>query len=126
MRCPCRKKSETTAYADCCEPFHAGLQPAPTAEALMRSRYSAFALKNDAYLLSTWHPTTRPARLHFDSGDEWVQLRVLAASTDGDAATVEFIARSRQGGHVASLHEVSRFAREDGRWLYVDGTIKGS
>jgi SEC-C motif-containing protein len=92
----------------------------------MRSRYSAFALKKSAYLLSTWHPTTRPSNLDLNGEDEWVQLRVLAASTDGDAATVEFIARSRQGGHVASLHEVSRFAREDGRWLYVDGTIKGS
>jgi SEC-C motif-containing protein len=90
----------------------------------MRSRYSAFALKKTAYLLSTWHSTTRPAHLTFDGGEEWVQLRVLAATTDGDTATVEFIARSRHGGHVASLHEVSRFVREDGQWFYMNGTIK--
>lgn len=88
----------------------------------MRSRYSAFALRNAAYLLATWHPTTRPTSLDLDDDDgEWVQLRVLAAEVDGDTATVSFIARSRNGGHVTSLHEVSRFVREDGRWLYVDG-----
>jgi len=124
MRCPCRKKSETTSYAECCEPYHAGLRPAPTAEALMRSRYSAFALKNRSYLLATWHPSTRPAHLDLDDGDEWVQLRVLATETDGEKATVEFIARPRQGGRVSSLHEVSRFVREGGRWLYVDGVVK--
>ncbi|MGE0768502.1 MAG: YchJ family protein [Hyphomicrobiaceae bacterium] len=125
MRCPCRKKSETTSYADCCEPYHAGLRPAPTAEALMRSRYAAFALKRVPYLLATWHPTTRPARIDLDDGDAWVQLRVLAATTDNDEATVEFIARSRSGGRVASLHEISRFVRENGAWLYVDGTPGG-
>jgi SEC-C motif-containing protein len=83
-------------------------------------------LAKEAYLLATWHLTTRPTQLRLDGGDEWVQLRVLAASTDGDGATVEFIARSRHGGHVASLHEVSRFVREDGRWFYLDGTIKGA
>ncbi len=126
MRCPCRKKSETVDYADCCEPYHAGLRPAPTAEALMRSRYTAFALGNEGYLLATWHPTTRPVRLALDRGDAWVQLRVLAAATDGDNATVEFIARSKNGGSVASLHEISRFVREQGRWLYVDGVTKAS
>jgi SEC-C motif-containing protein len=126
MRCPCRKKSETTGYAECCEPYHAGLRHAATAEALMRSRYAAFALNKSAYLLATWHPTTRPAHLPLDGSDEWVQLRVLAASTDGDTAVVEFIARSRHGGHIASLHEVSRFVREDGQWFYLDGTIKGN
>jgi len=123
MRCPCRKKSEATTYADCCEPFHRGQQPATTAETLMRSRYSAFALKNAEYLLATWHPSTRPARIDFAPGEEWVQLRVLAAHEDGDEAKVEFIARWRRGGSIDSLREVSRFVREGGRWLYVEGTL---
>lgn len=120
MRCPCRKKSETVTYEACCAPYHAGVRPAPTAEALMRSRYSAFALRKPAYLLSSWHPTTRPADLALD-GDEWVQLRVLKAETDDEKATVEFIARSRSGGRVNGLHEISRFVRENGRWFYLDG-----
>jgi SEC-C motif-containing protein len=124
MRCPCRKKSETVTYEACCQPYHAGLKPAPTAEALMRSRYAAFALGNAAYLVATWHPTTRPASLGLDDRDAWVQLRVLATATDGERATVEFMARSKQGGRIATLHETSRFVREDGRWLYVDGVIR--
>jgi SEC-C motif domain protein len=120
-RCPCRKKSEIRTFAGCCGPHHAGQTVAPTAEALMRSRYSAFALGNAQYLLETWHRSTRPAVLSLDPGQAWLLLRVLAAHTDGDAATVEFIARSRNGSGIQVLHEVSRFARDGGRWLYVDG-----
>jgi SEC-C motif domain protein len=123
MRCPCRKKSETTTYADCCEPYHLGRQPAPTAERLMRSRYAAFALGKADYLLRTWHPTTRPRKIEFTPEEEWVQLRVLAASEAGDRATVSFIAKSRRGGRIEALHAASRFVREDGRWYYVDDAI---
>jgi SEC-C motif-containing protein len=83
-------------------------------------------LQKAPYLLATWHPTTRPDKLDLDGDEAWVQLRVLACSTQGDAATVEFIGRARRGGHVASMHEVSRFVRESGRWFYLDGTIKGA
>ncbi|MEZ5816834.1 MAG: YchJ family metal-binding protein [Hyphomicrobiaceae bacterium] len=124
MRCPCRKKSETTEYAECCGPFHRGTRAAPSAEALMRSRYSAFAMRNARYLLATWHPSTRPQHVDFVPEEEWVQLRVLTAHESGDEATVEFVARSRRGGRVDSLHEASRFVREGGRWLYVDGVTK--
>lgn len=123
MRCPCRKKSETTTYANCCEPYHLGRQSASTAEKLMRSRYAAFALGKSDYLLSTWHPSTRPPKLELTPGEEWVQLRVIAANEVGDGATVEFIARSRRGGRLDALHETSRFVRVDGRWLYVDGAL---
>ena len=123
MRCPCRQKSETRTYAACCQPYHAGLRVAGSAEALMRSRYSAFALKNAAYLIATWHPSTNPQQIAFTPGQEWMVLRVVATNTEGDAATVEFIARSRIGGASHVLHEVSRFVREGGRWLYVDGVI---
>lgn len=124
MRCPCRKKSETTRYADCCEPLHKGLRPAPTAEALMRSRYAAFVVENAGYLRATWHPSTRPERIDFNPGQEWQLLRVLGATTNGDRATVEFTARSRIDGVNHVLNEVSRFERVGGHWLYVDGLIK--
>ena len=123
MRCPCRKKSETVGYADCCGPLHEGARAAVSAEALMRSRYAAFALGKAQYLARTWHVSTRPARIDLDPAQEFVQLRIVAAHEQGDGATVEFIARSRSGGRTMALHEVSRFAREGGRWFYVDGKI---
>lgn len=126
MRCPCRKKSETTDYTNCCAPYHAGSKVAPTAEALMRSRYSAYVVKNASYVLSSWHPSTRPTDIPFIAGQEWLQLRIVATATEpgGDRATVEFVARSRIGGKTHVLHETSRFVRENGRWLYVDGVLK--
>ncbi len=121
MRCPCRKKRETETYAECCEPCHKGQKPAPTAEALMRSRYTAFALKDAAYLTVTWHRSTRPSRIDFTPDQEWSLLRIIAADEIEDTATVEFVARSRIGGRIHELHEVSRFIREQGPWFYVDG-----
>lgn len=85
----------------------------------MRSRYAAFALGDAAYLLETWHPSTRPAELTCDPRQEWMLLRVRAAHSEGDRATVSFHARSRLGGRILDLHEVSRFVRQDGRWFYL-------
>ena len=124
MRCPCRKKRETETYAECCEPYHMGQKAAPTAEALMRSRYSAFALKDATYLTATWHPSTRPSRIDFTPDQECSLLRIVAADEKEDTATVEFVARSRVGGRIHDLHEVSRFVRERGRWFYIDGAIQ--
>ena len=90
----------------------------------MRSRYTAFTMQDAAYLLTTWHSTTRPARLDFTLGQQWVLLRVIATATEADYATVEFIARSKIGGKLCDLHEVSRFVREGGRWYYVDGIVE--
>ncbi len=100
--------------------------PAPDAESLMRSRYSAFALGEAAYLSATWHTSTRPADLALESGVKWLGLEVRAANpTDADHAQVEFVARSRDAsGRAHRLHERSRFVREDGRWYYVDGDIQ--
>ncbi len=123
MRCPCRKKSETTSYADCCQPYHAGTAAAPTAETLMRSRYAAYALKNAEYLRATWQPSTGADQIDFLPDQEWLSLRILASREIGDAATVEFVARSRIAGRSYVLHETSRFVRQTGRWLYVDGAI---
>ncbi len=126
MRCPCRKRSETQTYAACCGAYHAGACIAPTAEALMRSRYAAFVRADAAYLLATWHPSTRPAHIDFTPGQEWLLLRVLATKSQGDRATVAFTARSRIAGAAHVLEETSRFVREGGRWLYIDGDVAGN
>lgn len=90
---------------------------------MMRSRYSAYALKLEAYLLATWHPGTRPATLDLAADNtKWLGLEVRKhLSESADHATVEFVARYKIGGRAGRLHEVSNFAREDGRWFYVDG-----
>lgn len=110
-------------YAACCQPWHAGA-PALTAETLMRSRYSAFVMELESYLLATWHRSTRPPAVEFESGTRWLGLTVKAAGDNGpDLAHVEFVARYRVGGGSAvRLHERSRFVRESGVWFYMDGT----
>ena len=124
--CPC---GSGRVYAQCCGPLHAGTAPAATAEALMRSRYSAFVRADGAYLLDSWHPSTRPSSL--DLGDapatRWLGLDVRRhALLDADHATVEFVARWKVGGAPAvRLHELSRFVRKAGRWYYVDGDFPG-
>ena len=121
LLCPC---GSGAPYAACCGRWHAG-EPAPTAEALMRSRYSAFTMNLVPYLLQTWHASTRPATLDEPPpGLKWLGLEVRRAQEDGDRATVEFISRSKLGGRAARLHETSRFVREDGRWTYVDGDLR--
>lgn len=112
-------------YAACCEPFHTGAASAPTAPALMCSRYSAFAVGDADYLLATWHPSTRPASLALDPAIEWRRLQIRAVTgggVDDDEGTVQFVAHywnsvSRLYG---SQHENSRFTREGTRWLYVE------
>lgn len=118
--CPCGLKAD---YDDCCGRWHAGAA-APSAEALMRSRYSAYVLALDPYLLATWHASTRPESVEFEPGLKWLGLEVRRAREDGDAATVEFVARSKLAGRAFRLHETSRFVREDGRWFYVDGEMR--
>lgn len=120
--CPCGSGQR---YAACCGPLHAGEQPAASAEALMRSRYSAYVLKLADYLLATWHPSTRPSELDLAADDsKWLGLDVKRHEVqDDDRATVEFVARYRIAGRGHRLHELSRFVREDGRWFYVDGDL---
>lgn len=133
--CPCGGPS----YAACCGPFIDGGAIAPTAETLMRSRYTAYTLRDEAYLRATWHPSTRPADaiLSNDEKLRWLGLEVKSAlrlrqrkaesdiATDSD--TVEFVARYKNAGRAHRLHELSRFVRETGadgaRWFYVDGSF---
>lgn len=119
-RCPCLSG---LTYGECDGPLHRGERVAPTAVQLMRSRYSAFALGDSAYLLATWHPSTRPADLEIDPAVRWYRLDIVASSAGGplDATgTVEFTAYHRTETGRDSQHEVSRFVREDGRWFYLD------
>jgi SEC-C motif-containing protein len=117
VACPCGLGQP---YAECCGPAHRG-RPPVSAEALMRSRYTAFALDDAGYLLSSWHPDTRPASIESDPDLRWVGLDLLGSTGGGmfDAeGVVEFRAHFRDGGRPGQLHEVSRFVRHDGHWVY--------
>ena len=88
----------------------------------MRSRYCAFVLNRSAYLLATWHTSTRPADVLQDDGTQWLGLEVRRHFVlNADNAKVEFVARYRTAGRATRIHELSRFVREAGRWYYVDG-----
>lgn len=93
----------------------------------MRSRYSAYVLRLEGYLLSSWHTSTRPKSLDLAAETpvpKWLGLKLLRHESKGDSAIVEFVAKFKVGGGSAQgLHELSRFVREDGRWFYVDGDL---
>ncbi|MDY7545968.1 YchJ family metal-binding protein [Glaciimonas sp. CA11.2] len=136
--CPCGGGQ----FSTCCGRFLApqvGLYPSvpQTAQELMRSRYTAYTLRDDVYLSATWHRSTRPAAENIVSADDglkWLGLEIRQHETDGNHATVEFVARYKVGGRAQRLHEVSQFVRELAetetkaqlnesayRWFYVDG-----
>ncbi|MGK2349192.1 YchJ family metal-binding protein [Actinomyces sp. W5033] len=126
--CPC---GSGQGFTDCCEPLLDGA-PAPTAQALMRSRYTAFVVGDEDHLFRTWHPRTRPPGPYCQPGTRWLGLTVHECvggggeSADGEEALVELTARyeapdGRGGTVVNALHERSTFLRRAGRWLYVGG-----
>ncbi|MGW9670917.1 YchJ family protein [Burkholderia pseudomallei] len=119
--CPCGG----LAFADCCGRYLEHGDIPPTAEALMRSRYTAFVCRDAPYLLDTWAARTRPAALDFADAPQWLGLQVKAHVQHDDAhAEVEFVARYKVGGRAHRLHERSRFERSnDGRWRYIDGDL---
>ncbi|WP_406132954.1 YchJ family protein [Streptomyces zaomyceticus] len=124
--CPCGLDAP---YGACCGRFHTGTGgTAPTAELLMRSRYSAFVVHDEAYLLRTWAPETRPGEVDFDPGLRWTGLEV-EDTTEGTAfhqrGTVTFTARHVHDGEPGAMRERSRFARHEGAWVYVDGDVTG-
>jgi len=124
MNCPC---GTSQPYEKCCGQYLAGHAPAATAEALMRSRYTAYTLLREDYLLATWHSSTRPEKLGLaeEANSKWLGLQVKRhEQTDDTHAIVEFVARYKVGGRAHRLHEVSRFVHEEGRWFYVDGDVK--
>lgn len=122
MLCPC---GTNRPYQTCCEPLHKG-KSAKTAEALMRSRYSAYVLGHEDYLLNTWHPNTRPATLNMSDNvnTKWLGLTILRSENTSDTqAIVEFVARYKIGGNRAErLHETSQFEFND-VWYYLTGDV---
>jgi SEC-C motif-containing protein len=121
--CPCGCGK---AYTDCCGRYLDGGETAPTAEALMRSRYSAYTLLREDYLLATWHGSTRPGKLGLaqEASTKWIGLEIKRhEQQDESHAIVEFVARYKVNGRAHRLHETSRFVREGGRWCYVDGDM---
>ena len=137
LPCPCGGAS----YATCCAPFIDGAAAAATAEQLMRSRYTAYTRRDEAYLRATWHARTRPAEPIVDADEKlrWLGLEVKTAlrlrqrqaelpqlqeeNHAENQDSVEFVARYKVNGKAHRLHEISRFVREDGRWFYVDGSF---
>jgi SEC-C motif-containing protein len=127
--CPCGrlKARAPLAYQDCCGRWLEAGALAPDAESLMRSRYCAFVLEREAYLLATWHPDTRPTSIAFDMACKWLGLEVRQHTLPGpDTAEVEFVARHKPAaGPAVRLHERSRFVKVPAQaaecWLYLDG-----
>jgi SEC-C motif-containing protein len=130
--CPCGRgddRGRPQAYGRCCGRYLDAFEavPAPDAESLMRSRYTAFVRQRADYLLATWDAAHRPAALDFEPGLRWLGLEVRSHRVTGeDRAEVEFVARSRAGGRASRMHERSRFVRRDGRWFYRDGDDLGT
>lgn len=130
LPCPCGRVvgNKPVTFAACCARYldHFSTTPAPDAESLMRSRYSAFVLGRTDYLAATWHATTRPVDVAASPGTKWLGLDVLQHTVqDADHAEVEFVARYREAGRGVRIHERSRFVREGRRWFYVDGDLHG-
>jgi len=126
--CPCARggiNAKPLRFSACCGQYLEGdtPPPAPDAESLMRSRYSAFVLQRESYLLATWHASTRPAQVSFDTTGKWLGLEVRKSKAISPTeAEVEFVARFKPAGASAwRLHERSRFVLQEGRWCYVDG-----
>jgi SEC-C motif-containing protein len=126
--CPC---ASSKSIAACCGPYLSGAALPPTAEALMRSRYSAFATGNIDYLEDTLMPGTRDdfdrnGASEWAGSSEWTGLTVRHVEKGGegdDEGYVEFVAQFRQQGADRVHHETGHFGRKDGRWYYVDGTM---
>ena len=122
-RCPCGTGLQ---YGDCCGPLLGARSQPPTAERLMRSRYTAYAVGQPEYLLATWHHSTRPPSLALDPDIRWIGLEILGRARGGmldSEGTVEFRASYRREGIRLHQTEKSRFVRENKQWYYVDGLV---
>ncbi len=121
--CPC---GSGKPLAECCGQFHAGVN-ALDAESLMRSRYSAYALGLEAYILSTWHASTRPHSLDLaaDGGIRWISLHIEDGGSEGNFAWVLFTACYKVNGKAEKMTERSNFVKESGVWYYRDGVVDG-
>ena len=121
--CPC---GSSKYYEDCCQNYVEQTVDAPTAEALMRARYTAFVLLNKDYLRYSWHLETCPKNICLNENTKWLGLKIrntVAGGASDETGEVEFVARSKISGKARRLHECSRFTRTNNRWYYIDGEI---
>lgn len=127
--CPCGSGID---YAQCCEPFHTAQRFPNTAEALMRSRFTAYVMDNMAYIQLTWDSGTRPKEEKLNFGGEniaWNKLEIIGKKKGGASDSkglVEFKAYYTKGNEENILHETSRFVKNNGRWFYLDGVVKSA
>jgi len=126
--CPCGGQPAGVGYRDCCARLIEARLPAPNAESLMRSRYTAYVYENFAYLRQSWDPQTCPADLGDRPRDQaqpnWLGLTIKRHTIiDDHHAEVEFVARYKIGGRAQRIHEISQFTRMDDHWLYVTGEL---
>ncbi len=127
--CPC---CSGQSYAKCCEPFHNG-EPPPSALALMRSRYSGYALKKIDYIIKTTHPDNPESKKalsirkkeirNFSESTKFKGLEILAFKDEGSESTVSFKALLSQNGIDCSFQERSLFKKVEGLWLYLSGEV---
>ena len=115
-------------YDFCCRAFHENKIIPVTAELLMRSRFTAYAMQNEAYILATWEASKRPEEINFSKEDaEWTKLEIVNTKKGGkkdNKGIVEFKAYYTQAGEAYVMNEISRFKKSSGRWLYLDGLVK--
>lgn len=122
--CPC---DSGQPYAQCCAPVHRDIRQAERAEQLMRARYSACALLNEDFMMTSWHPKTCPFTLALDSHTRWIGLEVKHTEDGGkddEHGIVEFVARYKINGRAGRMRERSRFGRHNGHWVYIDGEVQ--
>jgi SEC-C motif domain protein len=121
-KCPCNSNKQ---FVDCCEPILQNLGNAKTAEQLMRSRYTAFTLADNEYLMKSWAAETRPEDIHAeDDRIQWLKLQVEECEQGGledKTGIVTFTASFLSSGHLCKLHEKSNFIKEKDTWYYLDG-----
>ena len=123
VQCPCASKR---LYNQCCEPYHKKQSTPATAEALMRSRYSAYTLNLANYIYETWHPSTRPTLSSLKNNNAlWIKLIVnnAVASKNNDEAFIDFNAFYQINDQLFNMHEISHFLKIKNLWLYVDGKV---
>lgn len=112
-------------YAQCCEPYHNGDKLPATATALMRSRYSAYCLRNSDYLMATWEATKRPKSIDFSKENViWLRLEITESKKGGvndSKGVVSFKAFFNQDDEDYVMRETSRFVKTNGQWFYTDG-----
>jgi len=115
-------------YDSCCSVFHEKTKTPKTAESLMRSRFTAYAMQNEAYLLDTWEASKRPEEINFSNENAvWTKLDIIKTKKGGEKDSkgiVEFKAYYSQEGDEYLMNEISRFTKSSGRWLYLDGLVK--